>query len=57
VDRAPFLTLTAPRRRFFGGLQAVNADFGQTKHGVFTNRPETLINDFFLNLLDMGTQW
>jgi hypothetical protein len=40
-----------------GGLRALNANFGQSKHGVFTNRPETLINDFFTNLLDMSTQW
>jgi catalase-peroxidase len=40
-----------------GGLRALNANFGHSKHGVFTNRPETLTNDFFVNLLDMSTQW
>ena len=58
MDRAQFLTLTAPEMTvLLGGLRALNANFGQTKHGVFTNRPETLSNDFFVNLLDMGTQW
>ena len=58
VDRAQFLTLTAPEMTvLLGGLRALNANFGQTKHGVFTNRPETLSNDFFVNLHDMGTQW
>jgi catalase-peroxidase len=40
-----------------GGMRALNTNFGQTKHGVLTSRPETLTNDFFVNLLDMGTQW
>ena len=40
-----------------GGMRALNANFGQTRHGVFTNRPETLTNDFFVNLLDMSTVW
>jgi catalase-peroxidase len=40
-----------------GGMRALNASFGQTKHGVFTKRPEALTNDFFVNLLDMGTEW
>jgi len=40
-----------------GGMRALNANFGQSKHGVFTQRPETLTNDFFTNLLDMSTQW
>ena len=40
-----------------GGMRALNANFGQSKHGVFTKRPETLTNDFFVNLLDMGTEW
>jgi catalase-peroxidase len=40
-----------------GGMRALNANFGQSKHGVFTNRPETLTNDFFINLLDMNTKW
>jgi catalase-peroxidase len=58
VDRAQLLTLTAPEMTvLIGGLRALNANFGQTKHGVFTNRPETLTNDFFVNLLDMNTRW
>jgi catalase-peroxidase len=58
LDRAELLTLTAPEMTVLvGGMRALNANFGQTKHGVFTNRPETLTNDFFVNLLDMGTQW
>ena len=58
VDRAQLLTLTAPEMTVLvGGLRALNANFGKTKHGVFTNRPETLTNDFFVNLLDMNTKW
>ena len=58
VDRAQLLTLTAPEMTVLvGGLRALNANFGQTKHGVFTNRPGTLTNDFFVNLLDMNTKW
>lgn len=58
VDRSQLLTLTAPEMTVFvGGMRALNANFGQSKHGVFTNRPETLTNDFFANLLDMGTTW
>jgi catalase-peroxidase len=58
VDRAQLLTLTAPEMTvLIGGLRALNANFGQTKHGVFTNRPGTLTNDFFVNLLDMHTHW
>jgi catalase-peroxidase len=58
VDRAQLLRLTAPEMTvLIGGLRALNANFGQTKHGVFTNRPETLTNDFFVNLLDMNTKW
>jgi len=58
VDRAQLLTLTAPEMTVLvGGLRALNANFEQTKHGVFTNRPETLTNDFFVNLLDMNTKW
>jgi len=58
VDRAQLLTLTAPenvgsRRR----LRVLGANAGQSTHGVFTKRPETLTNDFFVNLLDMRTQW
>ncbi len=58
VDRAQLLTLTAPEMTVLvGGMRALNANFGQSKHGVFTNRPETLTNDFFVNLLDMSTKW
>ena len=52
------LTLTAPEMTvLIGGLRALNANVGQSKHGVFTKRPETLTNDFFVNLLDMNTKW
>jgi catalase-peroxidase len=58
LDRAQLLTLTAPEMTVLvGGMRALNANFAQAKHGVFTNRPETLTNDFFLNLLDMNTKW
>ncbi|MGB9203635.1 MAG: catalase/peroxidase HPI [Terriglobales bacterium] len=58
VDRAQLLTVTAPEMTLLiGGLRALNANFGHSKHGVFTNRPETLTNDFFVNLLDMNTKW
>jgi catalase-peroxidase len=58
VDRAQLLTLTAPEMTVLvGGLRVLGANAGQSKHGVFTKRPETLTNDFFVNLLDMGTQW
>jgi catalase-peroxidase len=58
VDRAQLLTLTAPEMTVLvGGLRALNANFGQAKHGIFTKRPETLSNDFFVNLLDMNTKW
>ena len=58
VDRANLLTLTAPELTVLvGGLRALNANVGQSKHGVFTKRPETLTNDFFVNLLDMSTKW
>jgi catalase-peroxidase len=58
LDRAQLLTLTAPEMTvLIGGLRALNVNFGQAKHGVFTNRPETLTNDFFVNLLDMNTTW
>jgi catalase-peroxidase len=58
VDRAQLLSLTAPEMTvLLGGLRVLGANAGQSKHGVFTKRPETLTNDFFLNLLDMGTQW
>jgi catalase-peroxidase len=58
VDRAQLLTLTAPEMTVLvGGLRALNANYGASKHGVFTDRPETLTNDFFVNLLDIGTEW
>ena len=58
VDRAQLLTLTAPEMTVLvGGMRVLNANFGQSKHGVFTNRPDSLTNDFFVNLLDMGTEW
>jgi catalase-peroxidase len=58
VDRAQLLTLTAPEMTVLvGGLRVLNANFGDTTHGVFTRRPGTLTNDFFINLLDMGTEW
>jgi catalase-peroxidase len=58
VDRAQLLTLTAPEMTvLIGGMRVLNANFGQSRHGVFTKRPETLSNDFFVNLLDMGTVW
>ncbi len=58
VDRAQLLTLTAPEMTVLvGGLRVLNANFGKSQHGVFTKRPETLTNDFFVNLLDMRTQW
>jgi catalase-peroxidase len=58
VDKAHLLTLTAPEMTVLvGGLRVLGATFGQTKHGVFTDRPETLTTDFFTNLLDMGTTW
>jgi catalase-peroxidase len=58
VDRAQLLTLTAPEMTVLvGGMRVLNTNFGQTRHGVFTQRPETLTNDFFVNLLDMGTEW
>jgi catalase-peroxidase len=58
VDKAQLLTLTAPEMAVLvGGLRALGANAGQSKHGVFTKRPETLTNDFFVNLLDMRTEW
>ncbi|WP_024507646.1 catalase/peroxidase HPI [Bradyrhizobium sp. ARR65] len=58
VDRAQLLTLTAPElTALVGGLRVLGANVGKSKHGVFTNKPETLTNDFFVNLLDMRTQW
>src|SRR5207237_6757514 len=58
VDRAFMLTLTAPEMAvLIGGMRALNANFGRSEHGVFTDRPETLTNDFFVNLLEMNTEW
>jgi catalase-peroxidase len=58
VDRAELLTLTAPEMTVLvGGLRVLGANSGKSKHGVFTSKPETLTNDFFVNLLDMGTEW
>jgi catalase-peroxidase len=58
LDRANLLTLTAPEMTvLIGGMRALGANFGQSQHGVFTKRPETLTNDFFVNLLDMNTKW
>jgi catalase-peroxidase len=58
VDRAQLLKLTAPEMTvLIGGMRVLNTNFGQSKHGVFTNQPETLTNDFFVNLLDMNTKW
>jgi catalase-peroxidase len=58
VDRAQLLTLTAPEMTVLvGGMRVLNANFGQSQHGVFTKRPEILTNDFFVNLLDMNTTW
>ena len=58
VDRAQLLKLTAPEMTvLIGGMRALNTNFGHSKHGVFTKRPETLTNDFFVNLLDMNTKW
>ncbi len=58
VDRAQLLTLTAPEMTvLIGGMRVLNTNFKQSQHGVFTKNPETLTNDFFVNLLDMGTEW
>jgi catalase-peroxidase len=58
VERANLLTLTAPEMTvLIGGMRALNANFGQSESGVFTDRPEALTNDFFVNLLDMSTEW
>ncbi len=58
LDRANLLTLTAPEMTvLIGGMRALNANSRQARHGVFTDRPETLTTDFFVNLLDMGTEW
>jgi catalase-peroxidase len=58
VDRAQLMTLTAPEMTvLIGGMRALNANVGQSRHGIFTRRPETLTNDYFVNLLDMRTKW
>ena len=58
VDRAQLLTLNAPEMTVLvGGMRILNLNYDQSKHGVFTKHPETLTNDFFINLLDMGTEW
>ncbi len=58
VDKAQLLTLTAPEMTvLIGGMRVLKANFGQSQHGIFTERPEALTNDFFVNLLDMGTTW
>jgi len=58
IDKAQLLTLTAPEMTvLIGGMRVLSAIFGKSKHGVFTKRPEVLTNDFFVNLLDMGTEW
>src|SRR5689334_18748014 len=58
VDKAQLLTLTAPEMTvLLGGLRVLGVNSGGSKHGVFTNKPETLTNDFFVNLLDMGVEW
>ena len=58
LDRAQLLTLTAPEMTaLIGGMRVLNTNADQSAHGVFTDRPETLTNEFFVNLLDMGTEW
>src|SRR5581483_11413658 len=58
LDRANLLTLTAPEMTVLvGGLRVLNANYEQSKHGVFTDRPQKLTNDFFVNLLSMETEW
>jgi len=58
VDKAQLMTLTAPQMTVLvGGMRALSANVGRSAHGVFTKRPETLTNDFFVNLLDMSTRW
>ncbi|HRW80881.1 MAG TPA: catalase-peroxidase, partial [Desulfomonilia bacterium] len=58
IDKAQLLTLTAPEMAvLLGGMRVLNTNFGGSQHGVFTKRPETLTNDFFVNLLDMNTEW
>ncbi len=58
VDKAQLMTLTAPEMTVLvGGMRALNANFDGSKHGIFTDKPGTLTNDFFVNLLDYGTEW
>jgi catalase-peroxidase len=58
LERSNLMTLTAPEMAvLLGGMRALCANFGQSEHGVFTKRPETLSNDFFVNLLDLGAKW
>ncbi|PLX27106.1 MAG: catalase-peroxidase, partial [Ignavibacteria bacterium] len=58
LDRAQLLSLTAPEMTVLvGGMRTLAANFGDSKHGIFTDEPGTLTNDFFVNLLDMGTEW
>ena len=58
VDKAQLLTLSAPEMTvLLGGMRVLNTNFGQTQHGVFTKNPELLTNDYFINLLDLGTTW
>lgn len=58
VDKAQLMTLTAPEMTVLvGGMRVLNANYDGSNHGVFTDRPETLTNDFFVNLLDLGTKW
>ena len=58
VDKAQLLTMTAPEMTVLvGGMRVLKTNFGESQHGVFTKRPEALTNDFFVNLLDMGTEW
>ncbi|MBS3994106.1 MAG: catalase-peroxidase, partial [Bacteroidetes bacterium] len=58
IDKAQLLTLTAPEMTvLIGGMRVLNTNYNQSKHGVFTNNPEVLSNDFFVNLLDMRTEW
>ena len=58
IDKAQLLTLTAPEMTVLvGGMRVLNVNFGKSQHGVLTKRPEALTNDFFVNLLDMGTEW
>ncbi len=58
IDKAQLLTLTVPEMTvLIGGMRVMNTNFGKSQHGIFTKRPESLTNDFFVNLLDMGTEW